>query len=491
MPSSLAAPQRSRPEVKRRLEALRAKRARYLELQGRLSDVPDAGTPEEAEFVASLQIEDKAAGGLIPFKLWGFQKRLIDLLNVHQRLVVLKARQLGITWVVLAHALYSGTFWGNRLFLIVSLTGDDAIAALERIRIMHASMPAKWRPDLVKDNTEEIVFANGSRFRAGKATKRFGRGLAAYMTIADETAFWEWADEQMASLEAGAQYLYSVTTGNGPEDYVHRLWRKAVAGLGRWGHVFFPWHVHPDRDDDWYRENVTESSEPRLAQREFAATPEEAFAAPQGIYFQRWSQLNQVAVKPVHNWPTWRAVDFGFHWPACLWVQESPSGQPIVVAELAARDPFDWTTEEFADEILKVDVKLGLVAPPRATFCDPAGKGVNPQTGESEFAVFQAKGLVPMGQSSSVRDGCVRIIDAVSDPDLPLLVSDECPWLREAIGSVAPDKHKPDIYNDDSVYDHVLDTLRYYFINRVGVADDYEPSEPTVGPSSGLWGKVW
>ena len=319
------------------------------------------------------------------------------MLDANERLVVLKARQLGITWVVLAHALYSGTFWGNRLFLIVSQTGDDAIAALERIRIMWASMPDEWRPELVKNNTEEILFANGSRFRAGKATKRFGRGQAAFMTIADETAFWEWADEQMTSLDAGAQRLFAVTTGNGPEDYTHRLWRKAVAGEGRWAHVFFPWHVHPDRNDAWYEDNVLQSSEPRLARREFAATAEEAFAAPEGIYFQRWSEINKVAAKPQHNWTTWRAVDFGFHWPACLWVQESPSGQPIVVAELAGREPFDWTTSEFADAILAKDKTLGLVTPLRATFCDPEGTGVDPQTGESEFAVFAAKGLAPPG----------------------------------------------------------------------------------------------
>ena len=28
------------------------------------------------------------------------------------------------------------------------------------------------------------------------------------MTIADETASWEWADEQMTSLDAGAQRLF-------------------------------------------------------------------------------------------------------------------------------------------------------------------------------------------------------------------------------------------------------------------------------------------
>ena len=106
------------------------------------------------------------ADSLIPFKLWEFQKELIAFIDANDRAFILKARQLGITWVVLAHALYLATFWSNREFLICSQTGDDAIAALHRLRIMHASMPARWRRAKNKDNTEQIAFDNGSRIEA-------------------------------------------------------------------------------------------------------------------------------------------------------------------------------------------------------------------------------------------------------------------------------------------------------------------------------------
>ncbi len=434
--------------------------------------------PLELDFIRSLQIEDKVSGGLIDFDLWPFQEDLLAVLNNEEFWTfVLKARQLGITWTVEAHLIFLGTFWGNRLFLIYSQSGKDAVDALDRIRIMIQSIPEIWRPKIVKDNLTEIELDNGSRFKAMMATKRAGRGLAPFAVLCDEVGTWQWPEDQMSTIEAGAQRIFVVGTGQGQEGPLPKMWRGSQAGKGRYRSVFYPWHVHPGRDEHWYQINVVESPEPRLASREFAATPEEAFAAPEGIYFQRWSETNKVAMKPQHNWDTWRAVDFGFHWPACLWIQESPSGQSVVVAELAGREAFDWTTEEFADNILAKEATLGLVKPVRATFCDPAGKGVNPQTGESEFAVFAAKGLGPNGETSSVRDGCVRVIDAISDPSLPLLVSDACPWLREALGSVAPDKHKPDIYNDDSVYDHVLDTLRYYFVNRPRTRCVYHPPD--------------
>ena len=56
--------------------------------------------PDELVFIESLQIEDKVSGGLIDFTLWEFQKELSQRLNEHDWTFVLKARQLGVTWVV-------------------------------------------------------------------------------------------------------------------------------------------------------------------------------------------------------------------------------------------------------------------------------------------------------------------------------------------------------------------------------------------------------
>ena len=60
-----------------------------------------------------------------------------------------------------------------------------------------------------------------------------------------------------------------------------------------------------------------------------------------------------------------------------------------------------------------------------------------------------------MGIQSSIRDGCVRIMDAIADPDLPLLVSSYLTWVTEALGAVSPDRKRPDLYDETSTYAHV------------------------------------
>ena len=109
---------------------------------------------------------------------------------------------------------------------------------------------------------------------------------------------------------------------------------------------------------------------------------------------------------------------------------------------------------------------MGLAVPIRGTFCDPAGTGVQSQTGESEFRLFQQAGLQPIAVKSSVRDGCVRFMDSIGHPELPLLVSKGCPWLCEAIGAVSPDRRHPDVYDEGSPYSRALDAMRYFYVNQ-------------------------
>jgi hypothetical protein len=202
---------------------------------------------------------------------------------------------------------------------------------------------------------------------------------------------------------------------------------------------------------------------PRLARREYAATPEEAFAAPEGVFFERFTRERNVAeVEIVPGWDTYRCIDFGYHCPACAWLQVSPKGQWFVVAELT---PHDLTTDEFAAAILETEAPLGLVKPPRGTYCDPAGNARNAQTSETEVRVLARHGIRCRSKTSGVREGCVLLMDALAHPELPLIVSSTCHWMIEALASVPPDPHQPDRYDERSPYTHILDALRYFAVN--------------------------
>jgi hypothetical protein len=418
--------------------------------------------PSEREFIEACQIEDKKSGARVPFTLWPAQLEVLPRLQ-EERLFALKARQLGITWLDLAHWLYETTFWGSRLVLVARQTHEDALDAIHRLKVLHDSLPPAWQAPIISDRRQGLSFANGSRFKVLTTTKRMGRSYAAYGALLDEFCFFDAQAEELIAMEGACERIHIVSSGNGAGDHAHTLWRAAERGEGHWTTLFLPWSAHPGRDQEWYAQNVLTAASPRLARREYASCPEEAFAAPEGVFFERFSrERNVAAIGIVSSWVTYRCVDFGYHYPACAWLQVSPKGQQFVVAELT---PHDLTTDEFALAILEKERAFGLAKPPRATYVDPAGKGVNSHTSESEVAVFRRHGIHCHSKSSGVREGCVLLMDALAHPQLPLVVAASCHWTIEALASVPPDPHQPERYDERSPYTHILDALRYFAVN--------------------------
>jgi hypothetical protein len=485
--------------------------ARARALAGRLSDeqvVALVGNwrpvkpPPLVEFVRHCLIVDKTSGELIPFEPWPAQEEALGTIEQTDKLVIPKGRQVGITWLELAAMLWAGTFFGHRLFPIARQSDEYAREAITRLLILagydptsepgklrvlaESPLPERWRPGIAGKTRRELRLANGSAYRALTATQPIARGLAAYWGLADEYAFWPWPARQLAAMESGCARLHIVSTGNGSDDSFAALYENAAAGRGAYKTLFIGSDADPRRDGDWYRTNVTEAADPESARREHARCPADAFRSPQGAYFKRFGAERHVtAVAIVENWQTWRAIDFGYRHPACLWAQRSPAGQLLIVDELLL---CNTTTPEFAAQIKAREQSFGLAVPVIASYCDPAGKAANVQTAESEYAVFTRAGLRPSGKSSSVRDGCVRIMDLLADEAQPLAVAERCVGLIRALSQVKPHRSSPEIYDTDhEIFSHPLDALRYLLVNLPQPAAEWQPPEYSGHVITRIW----
>lgn len=386
--------------------------------------------------------------------------------------------------------LYEGRFGGNRTFPIARQSEEYAKDAIRRLCILagydpdssppsmrvlpESTMPDAWRPNFIAKNVTSLRADNSSEWTAHTATQSLGRGLVGYRGLADEFAFWPWPAKQRKAMESGCARLDIVSTGNGDGDDFQQTWDLAQQGKGKYHPLFISATADPRRDDEWFRKNVNEDADPDSAGREYARKPEEAFRAPEGAYFKRFNRDDHVkAVEIQRNWPTWRAIDFGYRHPACLWAQRAPSGQLFIVGELL---PVDLPTREFRDAIVDTETPWALAPPPLASYCDPAGKAANVQTAESEFEVLKRARLNPRGKASGVRDGCMRIMDVLADKELPLIVSEACPGLIRALSQVKPHKTRPECYDfDHELYSHPLDALRYLLVNLKGEAGAFTP----------------
>ena len=261
--------------------------------------------PPLLEFVQHCLIVAKESGLLIPFLLWPLQEEALAVIAATEKLIIPKGRQVGITWLELAYMLWAGTFWGNRMFPIarqsdayareaivrlLTLCGYEATSEPGKLRVLPESpMPEAWRPTIVRKTKRDLVFDNGSSYRAMTATQPLARGVAAFMGLADEYAHWPWPAAQLSAMESGCGRIHIVSTGNGDADAFAALYQNAAAGRGAYKTLFIPSNADPRRDEEWYRLNVEEAADPDGARREHARSVQDAFRSPEGAFFKRFS----------------------------------------------------------------------------------------------------------------------------------------------------------------------------------------------------------
>jgi len=173
-------------------------------------------------------------------------------------------------------------------------------------------------------------------------------------------------------------------------------------------------------------------------------------------------------VKPIEgdsDLPLYRTIDFGFSNPlACLLIQVDCDDNVFVLDEhLKSR-----TTLGRHAEILKQRWPW----PVEATYCDPAGRQHNEITGTTATIELAALGIPTQSRSSRILDGIELIRTFLSPADGParLIISPKCENLIRAMQSLhyakGPNKTLSELPEKDGLHDHIIDTLRYFFVNR-------------------------
>jgi Terminase RNaseH-like domain len=204
----------------------------------------------------ALKLRPKA-GQLESFIFNPAQRKLHEILEKQKattgkvRVVILKARQLGVSSYVAAR-LYHRTI--NSPGLRTIIIGHQRFASsnlFEIVKRFHDGMPDELRPSVGASNAESLLFDRlDSGYIVSVANNEgTGRSATAQMLHASEVAFWADLPLQMASLmqtvpDLPGTEIILESTANGFNDF-QSLWRKAEAGESEFMPVFLPWSIDP------------------------------------------------------------------------------------------------------------------------------------------------------------------------------------------------------------------------------------------------------
>ena len=191
------------------------------------------------------------------FDLWPAQGELLEGLNHHRLTMILKARQLGLSWLCLSYALWLMIFHPAAAILIFSLRDEEAIELLARLKGMYDRLPDWMKGSGIAGfNKHELQLVNGSSAKCFPTTA--GRSYTGTLVLVDEADF---IPDLQALLNAvkpaidagGKMFLVSTTDKAQPESTFKRIYRAAKLAQTDWHPIFLPWTVRPDRTEAWYR----------------------------------------------------------------------------------------------------------------------------------------------------------------------------------------------------------------------------------------------
>ena len=273
----------------------------------------------DLEFYAAelLKIRPKA-GALAPFIFNPAQRELHRRIEAQKaktgrvRVIVLKARQMGISTYVAARFYKATTASPGLRTQIIGHEKPASRNLFNLVKRFHDNMPAEHKQSVGTNNADELVFdAIDSGYLVSVATlEGSGRSSTAQFLHASEAAFWESLQEQLSALvqtipDLDGTEIIIETTGNQFGDAFHQLWRRAEAGDSEFLPVFLPWSIDPSYrarlPDDfsmtaeekmiaeqhnldaeqimWRRNKISQLGSVDHFKREYPLIPDEAFMA--------------------------------------------------------------------------------------------------------------------------------------------------------------------------------------------------------------------
>lgn len=241
-------------------------------------------------------------GTVIPLTLWGFQRDTIQAIHQDKAIIVLKARRLGLSWIILAYALWLALFHQGIRILVLCKTEGDASELLDRIRRMRdriaedptaAHLLANLKQPAKARDAVTTLDVGQSTIRALVGTEQAARSETAGLVVLDEFAFQRSAAgiwrAILPTIEGGGR-LAVISTGNGSATTASHgaefasQWSRASSGESNLTPLFFPWNSRPDRDEAWKQRTLAALGDPERFATEYPETPDDAFTSPDSIF---------------------------------------------------------------------------------------------------------------------------------------------------------------------------------------------------------------
>lgn len=208
-------------------------------------------------------IEDKATNAPLKLTLWPEQRPIVPTFLENLLIVILKAHQLGYTWLfVAAYALYLSITKALHQVVINSFNEDAGKEIMDRVNFIRYRLPDWLMPKVGTDNSLYLEFLHTdddgapapSIIQVIPATEKGGQSKTPNVMIFDESCWNRYVESAYnGSLpgitQAQGQIIIisnAIKTAPG-WPFTRSIYTGSMAGQNDFTRVFLPWWANPGR----------------------------------------------------------------------------------------------------------------------------------------------------------------------------------------------------------------------------------------------------
>ena len=240
--------------------------------------------------------------GLIPIRLYKYQKDIIRKTTKHRRTCVVTSRQAGKTTTAVCLILHYILFNDHKLVALLANKGDAAREILDRIKTAYEALPKWLQQGVIEWNKGSVEFENGSKIIAAATSSSAIRGKSVSFLYIDETAFVEGWDEFFAAvyptISSGKTTKILLTSTPNGLNHFYKTCEGAKTGKNGYQFVEVLWNDVPGRDEQWRQETLASMD---FDSEKFAQEMECEFLGSSGTLIAGWKLKELVYKDPIRE----------------------------------------------------------------------------------------------------------------------------------------------------------------------------------------------
>ncbi len=205
--------------------------------------------------------------GLVPFKPYDFQEKLISNFHENRFNICKMPRQTGKSTTSVSYLLHYAVFNDSVNIGILANKAATARDLLGRLQTAYENLPKWMQQGIIAWNKGSLELENGSKILAASTSASAVRGMSFNILFLDEFAFVpnHIADSFFASVyptitSGKSTKVIIVSTPHGMNHF-YRLWHDAEKDKNDYVPTDVHWSEVPGRDDHWKQQTIANTSE--------------------------------------------------------------------------------------------------------------------------------------------------------------------------------------------------------------------------------------